>query len=149
VTDSSLTAGLTLNTNSAGLAGFLDGTGYLFDLQGQQVIPLQTPQQLGSASTGNGVMFAGLFPLQPAGLNRPLDFFGIHFDLTLPDNPSVAITPGSSFDISFSDNNPSARFGVGPGIPQDIVPEGTATLFLFSIGVVTIIFGERYLAEGR
>ena len=84
VSDSSLTAGLTLNTSAAGLAGFLDGTGYLFDLQGQQMIPLQAPQPLGSASTGSGLMFASLFPLQGSALTRPLDFFGIHFDLTLP-----------------------------------------------------------------
>ena len=111
------------------------------------MIPLQTPQQLGIASIDNGVMFAGLSPLQAAGLNRPLDFFGIHFDLTLPDNPSVAITPGSLFDIAFADNNPSARFGIGPGIPIDIVPEGTTTLFLFSIGVAAVVFSRICLAK--
>ena len=148
-TDSSLTAGLTLNTSAAGLAGFLDGTGYLFDLQGQQMIPLEAPQQLGSASNGSGLMFASLFPLQSGGLNRPLDFFGIHFDLTLPDNPSVLISANSSFELFFSDNNPSARFGIGPGIPLDIIPEGTATLFLFSIGVAVVVFGRLCLAEAN
>lgn len=149
VTDSSLAAGLTLSTSLSGSPGFLGGTGFLFDQQGQQMIPLQSPQQLGSASNSNGVMFAGLFPLQAGGLNRPLDFFGIHFDLTLPDNPSVVLTSDSSFDLFFFDNNPSARFGVGPGIPQNIVPEGTPTLFLFSIGAVAVMFGRRYFAEAR
>jgi len=85
----------------------------------------EAPQQLGRASTGNGLMFDSLFPLQSGGLNRPLDFFGIHFDLTLPNNPSVLVNGDSSFDLFFSDNNPSARFGNWARIPQDIVPEGT------------------------
>src|SRR5437762_680496 len=40
-TDSSLAAGLTLNTGWSGLVGFLDGSGFLFDQQGQQIIPLE------------------------------------------------------------------------------------------------------------
>jgi len=143
--DSSLTAGLSLQTNWSGSPGFLDGTGYLFDQQGQQIIPLQPPQLLGSADN-NGLMFAALFPLQTAGLKVPRDFAGIHFDLTLPDTPSALITTGSSFDLFFSDNNPSARFGIGPGIPRDIVPEGTATVLLFSIGLAGIAVGRVYFA---
>jgi hypothetical protein len=149
VSDSSLTAGLTVNTSAAGLAGFLDGTGFLFDQQGQQMIPLQAPQQLGSASTGNGVMFAALFPLESGGLTRPLDFFGIHFDLILPNNPSVLISANSSFDLFFANNSPSARFGIGPGIPSNIIPEGTTTLFLFSIGVAAVVLGRTSLAKVR
>ena len=41
ITDSSLTAMLTLNTNGSGVVGFLDGTGYLFNQNGQQRMPLQ------------------------------------------------------------------------------------------------------------
>jgi hypothetical protein len=139
VSDSSLTAGLTLNTNAAGLAGFLDGTGYLFD---QQMNPLEAPQQLGSASNGSGLMFASLFPLQSSGLTPPLDFFGIHFDLTLPNNPSISISANSSFDLFFSDNNPSARFGIGPGIPQNIVPETGNCIYLFGLAL-TGLFAAR------
>lgn len=90
-----------------------------------QITRMEAPQQLGRSSTGNGLMFDSLFPLQSGGLNRPLDFFGIHFDLTLPNNPSVLVNGDSSFDLFFSDNNPSARFGNWARIPQDIVPEGT------------------------
>jgi hypothetical protein len=136
VTDSSLAASLTLNTNWSGLVGFLDGTGYLFDQQGHE---LQSPQMLGSASSSSGTMFAGLFPLQSGNVSRPLDFFGIHFDLTLPNNPSVMLAEGSTFDLSFSENNANARFGIGPGIPQDIVPDAASTLYLLSIGLVAIV----------
>jgi hypothetical protein len=139
VSDPSLTAGLTLNTNAAGLAGFLDGTGYLLD---QQMNPLEAPQQLGSASNGSGLMFASLFPLQSSGLTPPLDFFGIHFDLILPNNPSVSISANSSFDLFFSDKNPSARFGIGPGIPQDIVPETGNCIYLFGFAL-TGLFAAR------
>src|SRR5438045_6895636 len=81
VTSSPFVALLKLQTNSPGMVDFLSGTGFLVDQQGN---PLQPPQQLGSAAGNNGLLAAGLFPLLPGDLSRPLDFFGIHFDLTLP-----------------------------------------------------------------
>src|SRR4026207_1413206 len=49
-----------LQTNSPGNPGFLDGTGFISDKLGN---PLQPPQILGSASSSDGSMLAGLFPL--------------------------------------------------------------------------------------
>src|SRR5438270_7804891 len=89
VTSSPFVALLKLQTNSSSMVDFLSGTGFLVDQQGN---PLQQPQQLGSASGNNGLLAAGLFPLLPGDLQRPLDFFGIHFDLTLPTNRFVVIT---------------------------------------------------------
>jgi len=97
----------------------------------QEGNPLQPPQQLGSASGDNGLLAAGLFPLLPGDLSRPLDFFGIHFDLTLPVSPFVSIT-GEEF-LFKSDGN--APFGVGPGVPTDIVPETGSTLLLLSLAL--------------
>ena len=89
VTSSPFVALLKLQTNSSSMVDFLSGTGFLVDQQGN---PLQQPQQLGSASGNNGLLAAGLFPLLPGDLQRPLDFFGIHFDRTLPVSPSISIT---------------------------------------------------------
>src|SRR5947209_530693 len=124
VTSSPFVALLKLQTNSSSMVDFLSGTGFLVDQQGN---PLQQPQQLGSAAGNNGLLAAGLFPLLPGDLQRPLDFFGIHFDLTLPVSPFVSIT-GEEFMFK-SD----APFGVGPGVPADIVPEGGSTALFLAI----------------
>src|SRR5437764_7302234 len=140
VTSSPFVALLKLQTNSPGMVDFLSGTGFLVDQQGN---PLQPPQQLGSAAGNNGLLAAGLFPLLPGDLSRPLDFFGIHFDLTLPVSPFVSIT-GEEF-LFKSDSN--APFGVGPGVPADIVPDTGTTLFLLSLALLGPILARVRLAR--
>ena len=127
---------LKLNTNGAGSPGFLSGTGFLADENGN---PLQPPQELGAASS-NGWMAARLFAVSPDsnGPNRPFDFFDVHFSLTLPDNPSLQITGG---EIGlFGAPGP---FGVGPGIPPDIVPDAEATLLLLGMACFGLFGLER------
>src|SRR5438132_4834193 len=124
ITSNPFVALFELQTNSSGTVDFLHGTGFLVDKHGN---PLEQPQKLGSASGSNGSLAAGLFPLLPGDLQRPLDFFGIHLDLKLPAAPSISIT-GEEFLFN-SDRN--APFGVGPGVPSDIVPDqGSALLLL-------------------
>jgi hypothetical protein len=98
----------------------------LVDQQGNL---LQQPQELASAS-GNGSMAAGLFPLLSGGLQRPIDFFGIHVDLMLPADSPISVTGGELALMS----DIGAPFGVGPGVPRDIVPEAGSTLSLLSLG---------------
>jgi len=143
VTDSLFTARLTLQTNGLGLVGFLDGTGELLDQQGN---PIQPAQALGSASGHHGSMHVELFPLLSGQLQKPLDFFGVHYDLTLPDVPAVTIS-GADFQLVAAGVNQEDRFGIGPGVPLDIVPEGSATLFLFSIGLIVVVLARVYLAK--
>jgi hypothetical protein len=126
VTSNPFVALLKLQTNSSGMVDFLSGTGFLVDQQGN---PLQPPQQLGSASGDNGLLAAGLFPLLPGDLQRPLDFFGVHLELTFPVAPSISIT-GEEFLFMSDSNGP---FGVGPGVPADIVPDTGSTLLLLSL----------------
>ena len=140
VTSNPFVALLKLQTNSSGMVDFVSGTGFLVDQEGN---PLQPPQQLGSASGDNGLLAAGLFPLLPGDLSRPLDFFGIHFDLTLPVSPFVSIT-GEEF-LFKSDGN--APFGVGPGVPTDIVPETGSTLLLLSLALFGPILARLRLAR--
>lgn len=116
---------LKLQTNGTEF-GHFGGTGFLVDQHGN---PLQPPQQLGIASGDNGLLGASLLPLLPGDLQRPLDFFGIHFDLMLPLDPLVSIT-GEEFWLM---SEPSGPFGVGPGVPRDIVPDSGNTLLLFGI----------------
>jgi hypothetical protein len=123
-----------LQTNSVGLVGFVDGTGFLSDQFGN---PLQPPQVLGSASSSDGSMLAGLFPLFAGGgaPSQPFDFFAVHFDLSLPNNSSFEIT-GSEFELLSVAGGP---FGVGPGVPNDIVPDTADSIYLLGIGLVGLL----------
>ena len=135
-TSSQFAATLTLQTGESGLVGFLGGTGELLDQQGN---PLETPQDLGSASgNDDGSMHVVLSPLLSGQLQKPLDFFGVHYDLTLPSNPSVTIS-GSDFQLIAAGVNHDDRFGIGPGVPTDIVPDAGSTLFLFGLGLIVVL----------
>jgi hypothetical protein len=141
ITSNSFDILVTLQTNGAGQVGFLDGTGYLIDQQGN---PLDAPQVLGIASGNNGSMAAGLFPLLGGGLQRPLDFFGVHFDLILPNNPSVAIT-SSDFGLL---SDAGAPFGIGPGVPPDITTPDTGDSFiLLYLSLVAVILVRMRLTR--
>jgi hypothetical protein len=140
VTSDPFVALLKLQTDSSGMVDFLSGTGFLVDQHGN---PLEQPQQLGSASGDNGLLAAGLFPLLPGGLQRPLDFFGIHFDLTLPVDPFISIT-GEEFLFKSDGNGP---FGVGPGVPTDIVPDQGNTLFLLGLALLGPILARVRLPQ--
>ena len=55
----------------------------------------------GIASGSDGTLCIGLFPLAGDktgapfyGLQRPLDFYGVHFDLTFPSSPLNAVIGG-------------------------------------------------------
>jgi hypothetical protein len=144
VTSTPFVALLKLQTSGSSNVDFLSGTGFLVDQQGN---PLQQPQQLGSASGDNGLLAAGLFPLLPGDLSRPLDFFGVHFDLTLPINPLVVIT-GEDFMFKSDANAP---FGVGPGVPTDIdiVPEGGSTALFLAITLAGLILTRAWITSTR
>jgi hypothetical protein len=125
---------ITLQTNGTNAHVFLHGTGYLVDSQGMAIPGFGVT---GSAS-GHNLLGIGLFPLLKDengtpnnDLPKPLDFFGIHFDLTFPDAHKESVrVMGGEFGL-FSD--PGTVFGIGPGIPRDIVPDSGSTLLLFSV----------------
>jgi hypothetical protein len=119
---------LRFNTDHAGLVGFLEGTGFFVDADGNS---LHTPQTLGSASSSSGFMAVGLFPISSGELHRPYDFYGIHLDLILPSNPSVSVT-----DLQFQ--LVSGPFGVGPGLPPDIVSDQGRTLPLLGCALIAL-----------
>ena len=113
---------MTLQTSSSiPLGVFLHGTGYLTALE-----PSET---LASASSSNGSMSVALLPT----VGRPLDFYGVHLDLTFPTNPAV-VTEGQ-FRL-LSNTGP---FGSGPGLPADIVPDTGSTAILLGLGFFGII----------
>ncbi len=120
---------LTLQTDGEGLVGYLNGTGYLLDDQGD---PLHTPQSLGRVSSSDAWMCAGLFPLWSGEVQTPFDGYGVHYDLTLPVNPSVEVTGAQLRLFAYGGEGP---FGIGPGLPQNIVPDTGGTLLLLGLGL--------------
>ncbi len=128
VTNPSFAALITLHTSGAGVVGFLDGTGSLLDQTGNTV---GMAEFLGSASDNEGSMSVALFPLLSGDFSAPLDFFGIHTSLLLPINLPVTVT-GGDFQLISAGATPQDVFGIGPGIPRDIVPESGSTLLLLS-----------------
>jgi hypothetical protein len=150
VTSSDFQASVKLQTNDLNFAGFLDGTGYLVDADGNAIPGYGVT---GSASGSDGWMAISLFPLLKDDdgtpnddLQRPLDFYGVHFDLTFPDidDPSIFVTSGE-----FWLSSPIGVFGVGPGIPRDVVPDSGGTLLLFAVGLVFSIGFGTALSSGR
>ncbi len=134
VTDPSFAALLTLQTNGTGLVGFVQGTGFLLDENGQAI---GAPMQLGSASSDDGSLAVGLFPLLYNRSGSPLDFFGIHFDLLLPDHASIWLT-GGELHLLAAGARPGDRLGIGPGVPTDIVPDVGGKLLLLAAGVAAL-----------
>jgi hypothetical protein len=137
VTSPTFEIAITLNTNSSGDVGFPDGTGTLLDQNGNAI---GSPIGLGSAA-GNGSMLVLMLPLLSGQFSTPLDFFGVHTDLTLPDASSIVIT-GGNFELISGTTDSRDVFGIGPGVPRDIVPESGSTLLFFSL--MLLVFPAIY-----
>ena len=141
VTSDDFQAVIKLQTNNLGFAGFLDGTGYLIDINGNEIPGFGIT---GSASGNKGWIALSLFPLLKdedgtpnTDLLRPFDFYGVHYDLTFPDidDPMIHVT-GGEFWLS----DPSGGvFGVGPGVPRNIVPDSGSTLVFLGLALALAV----------
>jgi hypothetical protein len=136
-TEPEFAALIILQTSGSGFLGFLNGTGYLIDANGNAIPGFGVT---GSASGNDASLSIFLFPLlqdlngTPNNqLHRPLDFYGVHFDFTFPSDPSVVVTGG---EFQLAATGAYTPFGIGPRIPADIsVPDSSSTLFLFGISL--------------
>ena len=153
ITSWTFDAVIKLQTNGSGLLGFLDGTGYLVDSNGDAIPGYGVT---GSASGSDGSLSLGFYPLlkdkdgtHNTDLLRPFDFYGIHYDLTLPDlnDPSIQITLGQLMLSSA----PGGVFGIGPGLPRDVVPESGSTILLLGMAglLVGVVRRRRWKMEDR
>ena len=118
---------LSLDTNANGLPGFASGRGFIFDQAGN---PLQPPERLGSAASDTGAIFLGLFPLlDGAPANAP--FYGLHMDITLPNNPGFEII---SEHLQLLGGHiqgvVQGQFGIGPHVADN---GSTLALFAFAL----------------
>jgi len=142
-TQPSFDASLNLQTNGATFLGFLEGTGYLIDSQGHAIPGFGVT---GGASGNDGSLGIDLLPLLKDAdgtpndqLQRPLDFYGVHFDFTFPSNPSLHVTGGQ---FSLGATGPFTPFAIGPGsIPADIVtvPDSGSTAVLLGVAFIVLV----------
>jgi hypothetical protein len=148
VTQPGFDALIILQTNGSGFLGFLSGTGNLIDAHGNAIPGFGIT---GSSSGSDASLSIGLFPLfkDKSGtpndqLQRPLDFYGVHYDFAFSSNPSVTVTGG---EFLLAANGIFTPFGIGPGVPTDIViPDAGGTLLLFGIGLSALIGVNRVAA---
>ena len=84
------------------------------------------------------------FLLRPLTSNAvPIDVYGIHLDLTLPNSPPFGFGEGPPGGVTFDGN----VFGIGPGVPRDIVPDTGSTLLFLSLGFLVLVVARMRLAR--
>lgn len=162
-TNLSFSLGLTLDGGYLFPPGFpisqqLDlGSGYFTDAQGQKIGSATALfGYYGSGSfnrPGNALTSMQIYGSLGLGLPRPLDLYGFHLDLTLPDIDAFITEDGnpngwrSDFTtyVAISAGGPQRRngiFGVGPNVPADVVPDGGSTYGLLFMSLVAV-FGVK------
>lgn len=115
---------------------FLEGTGYLLDINGNQ---LGGVRSAAGAIGDDGSEITGIFPLigTPGGalatdISRPLDFYGVHFDFDIPDEPII----DGIFYMTTPDYGESFR--IGPHVTDN----GT-TLMLFLLSLIGLVLYDK------
>ena len=116
--------------NDAPIPQNFTGSGYLTDKNGNALGPSVGLQAF---PVTNLVSEIGVdLLLRPLTSNSvPADAYGVYLDLTLPDSPGFGFVntpaPGA---IVFDGNT----YGIGPGVPADVVPDGGGTFALLTLG---------------
>jgi hypothetical protein len=102
------------------------GSGFLTDSHGAELGPAVT---LEAFPVTHHLHQVGVdLVLRPlTGDVVPVDVYGIHLDLTLPNSPGFGFGDGPPGGVTFA----GSVLGIGPDIPRDIVPDfGNTALFL-------------------
>jgi hypothetical protein len=133
--------GVALLTNAGTYPGFVtNAAAYLIDQSGNAIPGFSV---VGRADGSNGVTGLGFFPLlvdangtPNPNLTFPLDFYGVHFSFTLPNDPSVSVI-GADFTL-FGNGGQFSQFAVGPH-----VPDSGSTWLLLLIGISGLVAGPK------
>jgi hypothetical protein len=115
------------------------GSGFLTDNHGADLGPAVTLEAFTTTNPFDQVTGVDLV-LRPLTSDVvPDDAYGFHLDLTLPNSPGFGFGHGPPGGVTFDGN----IFGIGPGVPRDIVPDhGSGTLLLLSIGLLGSILAR-------
>jgi len=117
----------------------LTGTGYLFDQMGN---PIPAAISIGSGTTSSTLtpflMGPSFFPLQAANPVFPLDIYGAHLELNLPDVPQFTVV-GAELRI---DPNGRDTFVIGHLLPES---GSSAAIFgLIALPLLVFAHGLKY-----
>jgi hypothetical protein len=134
-----------LRINSAPLPPLnFTGSGFLEDNQGGALGPTITLQAFPVTDPGNQIGVDLL--LRPLASNAvPGDAYGFHLDLTLPDSPGFGFGSGPAGGVTFDGN----IFGIGPGVPHDIVPDGGSTALFLTIILAGLVSMRVWVTPTR
>jgi hypothetical protein len=126
-----------LDVFGAGTINNPTGSGYLFDQAGN---PISSVTSFGGSVTtdpgGEAFRFAlgGFFPLLAGNNdNFPLDIYGAHFDITLPNGPGFDVTGGELGLFPNASQPWHNQFQIGD------VPDSGGTLLLAFVAVVLLL----------
>ncbi|PYL45977.1 MAG: hypothetical protein DMF40_14165 [Verrucomicrobia bacterium] len=120
------------------------GSGFLTDNHGAELGPAVTlvalPVTLGFHQVGVDLLLRPLTSdLVPADVN------GIHLDLTLPNSPEFGFGDGPPGGVTFAGN----VFGIGPGVPRDVVPDFGSTALFLTIALGGLISMRAWVTSAR
>jgi len=120
------------------------GSGFLTDNHGAELGPAVTlvalPVTLGFHQVGVDLLLRPLTSdLVPADVN------GIHLDLTLPNSPEFGFADGPPGGVTFAGN----VFGIGPGVPRDVVPDFGSTALFLTIALGGLISMRAWVTSAR
>src|SRR5437868_6034977 len=120
------------------------GSGFLTEHHGAELGPAVTlvalPVTLGFHQVGVDLLLRPLTSdLVPADVN------GIHLDLTLPNSPEFGFGDGPPGGVTFAGN----VFGIGPGVPRDVVPDFGSTALFLTIALGGLISMRAWVTSAR
>jgi len=117
--------------NNAPIPQNFTGSGYLIDKNGNALGPSVGLQAF---PVTNLVSEVGVdLLLRPLTTNSvPADAYGINLDLTLPDSPGFGFVNTPAPGAIVFDGN---IYGIGPGVPANVVPDGGGTFALLTLGI--------------
>ena len=124
-----------LGINNAPSPQVFVGTGYVSDTLDTALGPPASLQAFPVTNGANQIVGTDFFFTPLISNVAPVDIFHIHLNLTLPDSSNFGFA-NDTFSATTVDGN---IFGIGPGVPVDIVPDAGSTLLLLGISLMGLM----------
>jgi len=126
---------LFLRINNAPSPQAFVGTEYLTDKLGAALGPPVNVSAFPVTNGANQVVGTDFFAIPLITTVAPVDIYGIHLDLTLPDSLGFGFGNGTFGAITLDGN----IFGVGPNVPANVIPDTGGTGGLLVIALTTLV----------
>ncbi len=131
--------------NDAPFPQIFSGTGYITDSQGV-ALGSQTTLETSVGTNGANQVNIAQFVLVPSISNvPPVDIYGFHFDLTLPNSPGFGFASGTFGAVTLNANT----LGIGPKVPPDVISETGRTIGLLGLGLTALVAARLGILHAR